>query len=285
MPIPLSAVRVVYPLQIPPQTDSLGNTTQAPYLQDTIIDRLIRLPNRRGRFIANSNLALGQWVEIPKPPPRPRKDPNSKDDKSPRAKPSPNESDTLRYQVEEATWTPTLLRAPMPASIIDELRGKYSKHRTRHEPSYELMLENRARRKAEYAAFAKGGGGMLSSPAKEARKMEIAEMREKKGKPELKREILERIGEVMKGKGVVMTGEREREVERNLKGEEVLSASTRETETETETEGSHWVDEEIEDDEEVGEQGLEGATGELPVNDATIENEGQQQGLGDDRRP
>lgn len=145
------------------------------------------------------------------------------------------------------------------------------------------MLENRARRKAEYAAFAKGGGGMLSSPAKEARKMEIAEMREKKGKPELKREILERIGEVMKGKGVVMTGEREREVERNLKGEEALSASTRETETETE--GSQWVDEEIEDDEEVGEQGLEGATGELPVNDATIENEGQQQGLGDDRRP
>lgn len=124
---------------------------------------------------------------------------------------------------------------------------------------------------------------MLSSPAKEARKMEIAEMREKKGKPELKREILEKIGEVMKGKGVVMTGEREREVERNLKGEEALSASTRETETETE--GSQWVDEEIEDDEEAGEQGLEGATGELHVNDATIENEGRQHGLGDDRRP
>lgn len=59
------------------------------------------------------------------------------------------------------------------------------------------------------------------TPAKEARQKERAEMAAK-GKPELKREMLEKIGEVMAAKGIVLTAERQRELERNLMTEDVL---------------------------------------------------------------
>ena len=124
--------------------------------------------------------------------------------------------------MEEATWTPTLLRAPMPGAVIDELRNKYGKHRTRHDAGYLLAMQNREKRKAEWEAWAKNGGGMLMTPAKEARQKERAEMAAK-GKPELKRELLERIGEVMAQKGISLTEERQRELERNLMTEDVLA--------------------------------------------------------------
>ncbi len=47
-----------------------------------------------------------------------------------------HEDDTLRISVEEVTWVPTLLSAPMPSSVIDELRNKYSVFRDRHDPEY-----------------------------------------------------------------------------------------------------------------------------------------------------
>lgn len=44
--------------------------------------------------------------------------------------------DTLRITVDEETFMPTLLRPPMPSSVLDELRNKYSKFRDRHDPAY-----------------------------------------------------------------------------------------------------------------------------------------------------
>lgn len=127
----------------------------------------------------------------------------------------------------------------MPGSVIDELRGKYSKFRSRHEPGYALAMENREKRKAAYKALVKSGGGMLLTPAREARLKERSEL-VAKGKPELKAEVLERIGEIMAGKGIEMTEERRKEIERNFEreGEGVLRpfALSREEETTEENE-------------------------------------------------
>lgn len=45
-------------------------------------------------------------------------------------------ADTLRIEVEDKTWIPHLQSYPMPPTVIDELRNKYSSLRTRHEPEY-----------------------------------------------------------------------------------------------------------------------------------------------------
>src|SRR5262249_48234034 len=44
--------------------------------------------------------------------------------------------DTLRITTEEVTFLPTLIQMPTPASVIDELRNKYSKFRIRHDEEY-----------------------------------------------------------------------------------------------------------------------------------------------------
>ncbi|KAJ6155082.1 hypothetical protein N7470_005648 [Penicillium chermesinum] len=46
------------------------------------------------------------------------------------------ESDTRGPEVAEASWVPTLDSPPFPSSVIDELRNKYSRFRTRHDPEY-----------------------------------------------------------------------------------------------------------------------------------------------------
>lgn len=199
---------------------------------DKIISRLIPLPdekkaeiqeelsakgigrkgmrNRLGRrTVPGSKDVYGDWLEIPVPgKPKPK---NHKQ----------HDDDTLRVEVEEKTWTPTLLRAPMPGGVIDELRNKYSRFRTRHDAGYQLALDNRARRKAEYKAWAESAGGMLMTPAKEARQLEREKLKER-GEPTLEKEVLERIGEVMAKQGIEMTGKRRREVEKNLRGERVV---------------------------------------------------------------
>lgn len=144
----------------------------------------------RSRTIPGSKGKLGQWLEIPLP-----KQALHKHSGAPEYP-----DDTVRFEVESRTWTPTLLRAPMPGSVIDELRNKYSRFRTRHDAGYQLALENRARRKAEYKAWAERGGGMMVLPAKEGRRVEREGLKGR-GEPRLERELLERIGEVMAKKG------------------------------------------------------------------------------------
>ena len=109
----------------------------------------------------------------------------------------------------------------MPDGVIDELRNKYSRFRTRHDPAYQFALDARERRKVEYKAWVKSRGNMLLSPAKEAQMAEKRKLKEK-GEPTLEREVLERIGEVMASKGIEMTGKRRREVAKNLRGERVV---------------------------------------------------------------
>lgn len=47
-----------------------------------------------------------------------------------------NDADTLRQEVEHETFVPSMQYAPFESSIIDELRNKYSKYRTRHDPEW-----------------------------------------------------------------------------------------------------------------------------------------------------
>lgn len=206
------------------------------------------------RTIPGSKEIYGDWLEIPTP--------KDKDRKNRRE----HRNDTARFEVEEKTWTPTLLRAPMPGGVIDELRNKYSRFRTRHDAGYQLALENRARRKTEYKAWAENGGGMLITPTKEARQKEREKMKEK-GEPTLEKELLERIGEVMAKQGIEMTGKRRKEVKKNLSGEGVVKwgsdvelpeeKKTKRAVLEEENEDGEWEDaEEREGEDEVGDDVL-----------------------------
>ncbi|KAL9052223.1 MAG: hypothetical protein Q9162_005548 [Coniocarpon cinnabarinum] len=116
LPIPMRAVRLVYPLPDP--------TTQIP--RDVIIDNLVV---KKQRFDVYENKEVFErWLEpqhvrIPWPE---QKEPKYKDE----------ESDTLRKEAETVSFLPVLLRPPMPAGIIDELRNKFSKYRDRHDDEY-----------------------------------------------------------------------------------------------------------------------------------------------------
>lgn len=224
--MPLSSVRLVRKLRDP-------NTG---IVADKIVSRLIPLPGEkraeiraelkagsidkeelkrrmRARTIPGSKEVYGDWLEIPVP--------ESSGEKENTDKAIEHNDNTLRYEVEADTWEPSLTNPPIPAGAIDELRNKYSRFRTRHEHFYQLALERRASRKAEYKAWLKSGGGMLTLPAQEARRLEREKLKEK-GQPTLEREVLERIGEVMASKGIEMTGKRRREVAKNLRKEGVV---------------------------------------------------------------
>lgn len=115
----------------------------------------------------------------------------------------------------------------MPEGVIDELRYKYSKHRTRHEPEYLARKLERERKRAQYESWAKSGGGMLMTPWQEVKARARAKAQSEgesklKGKM-LKKEVLVRIGRVMNEKGIQLTEKRIKTGEENLVREEVLA--------------------------------------------------------------
>ncbi|KAL3494646.1 hypothetical protein BJX62DRAFT_35293 [Aspergillus germanicus] len=118
LPVPIDDVRLVVALDDPVtgQTrDVLVEhvTSGGPYLER---EHGLDIP-KHTRYIAGEN------IEIPWPRPDPA---NLKDEPL----------DTLRMEVETPTWVPSLRNAPFPSSVLDELRNKYSKYRTRHDPEY-----------------------------------------------------------------------------------------------------------------------------------------------------
>lgn len=108
--------------------------------------------------------------------------------------------DTLRMEVEEKTFVPTLLTPPMPGSVIDELRNKYSIFRTRHDPEYvERKLEEDIQNEAKKKTIAS-----MRTPLKEINKRE-RELRKAKGKGKLTRGMLLKIGQVIsRRRGTIM---------------------------------------------------------------------------------
>jgi large subunit ribosomal protein L24 len=104
-------------------------------------------------------------------------------------------SDTLRMEVEEKTFVPSLLSPPMPGSVIDELRNKYSIFRTRHDPEYisAKMAEDEA------AEAKKALSKTMRTPLGEINRLE-RKLRRAKGKGKLTDQMLERIGAVIASK-------------------------------------------------------------------------------------
>lgn len=172
MSLPISAIRLVHPL-----TDPATGVTR-----DVIINQL----EHRGLVFDRvsgkrswSRVVPGLNVSIPWPA---KAEQEKKD----------HAGDTLRIDVEARTFVPTLLRPPMPAQVIDELRGRYSRFRTRHEPEYLARLEAEARAKEDRRKLIES----MRTPLQEFHRQERAN-KKKKGKPRLTVEMLERIGEVI----------------------------------------------------------------------------------------
>ena len=128
-------------------------------------------------------------------------------------------ADTLRIERDAQTWIPTLLRAPLPSPIIDELRGKYSIFRTRHEPEYVKRLQRADSARQRYEAWARSGGGVLDTPRKEAAMKAQAERKgalRERGRV-LDDEILEGIGKMMWEGGMRLSPQQEFEAAKRWK--------------------------------------------------------------------
>ena len=128
---------------------------------------------RHGRSIT------GHSIHIPYPPRAPRPDPET------------HPSDTNSAAAEEVTWIPSLIRKPLPETVIDELRNKYSKYRDRHEDSYVEYHERRAAKEEGREARRKGA---MMSPMEEWRARKEGEIEERR---EPSQGLLEGIGRVM----------------------------------------------------------------------------------------
>lgn len=180
-PIDLSSVRLVTPLADP--TTGIRS--------DVIVNELKFTPAGQ-RYISNYvSPDTGELHYIPWP-------------QKEKAEFKDNDVDTLRIDVEQVSWTPTLLRAPMPSGVIDELRNKYSKFRTRHEDSYiEMKQAIDERRKGKEQELEWGGGTprQMLTPVQElnrARRMERMGVEEKNALTEA---VLAGIGKMMVRKG------------------------------------------------------------------------------------
>ncbi|KAI5928015.1 hypothetical protein F4810DRAFT_705910 [Camillea tinctor] len=172
MSIPISSVRLVHPMQ-DPQTGAV---------RDVIINRLTHGPiihDRQSGEKRWDRIVPGMNVSIPWPP-------------QPEDEVKDYTGDTLRIDVEERTFTPTLLTPPMPESVIDELRGPYSRFRTRHSPEYIARLEAEEQAKRDRVKLMDS----MRTPLQEFHRAERAN-KKKKGKPRLTLEMLEKIGEVI----------------------------------------------------------------------------------------
>ena len=82
--------------------------------------------------------------------------------------------DTLRVEVETPSWIPSLLNHPFPPSVMDELRNKFSKYRTRHDQKW-VAEKEREDLFNEYLA-----SRTLLTPKGEKAELERAKRREAK---------------------------------------------------------------------------------------------------------
>jgi large subunit ribosomal protein L24 len=172
MPVQLTDVRLIYALTDP----------ETGIKRDVIVKELVNTPIWKDRHLGItrwSRIIPGLNIKVPWPHKAPKKRVDY-----------PN--DTLRMELEVKTFMPTLLRPPMPGSVIDELRNKYSKFRTRHDPEY---IEAKIKEDME-AQEKKKMIKEMWTPLKEANRLE-RKLRRAKGKGKLTRKLLTRIGEVI----------------------------------------------------------------------------------------
>lgn len=171
-PVSLASVHLVYPLPDP--------TTGT--IRDVIVKKLVNGPIFHDRHTGRKRWSriipgLNTVVPWPKLQPKEHKD---------------HPHDTLRMDVEAKTFVPSLLKPPMPSSIIDELRNKYSIFRTRHDEDYiaaKMQEDAEAEEKKKLAE-------QMRTPLKEANRL-MKKAKKAMGKPKLSREMLVKIGETI----------------------------------------------------------------------------------------
>ncbi|KAI4739800.1 hypothetical protein E4T44_15200, partial [Aureobasidium sp. EXF-8845] len=121
MPVRWEDLKLVFPLR--DQTNG--------HFEDVVLEKVdlrnagwVERRNGRREYVQGQRFLPGVKTPLPWPKTEESEKPDGHDD------------DTLRISVDETTHRPYLLQPPMPPSVIDELRNKYSIFRSRHEPSY-----------------------------------------------------------------------------------------------------------------------------------------------------
>lgn len=163
-------VRLVVPT-VDPVTKELRDTVVANVAMSKIFHDKILKEKRWIRYIK------GTSIEIPWPK---KEEPEQFD----------QDCDTRIMHVENDTFVPTLLEAPIPLEIVDEIRNKFSRFRTRHEPEYVAKVEAALGYKERLAREA------IKTPLQLLNK-KLREEKKAQGKPELTSEILEQLGRAM----------------------------------------------------------------------------------------
>lgn len=106
-----------------------------------------------------------------------------------------HKGDTKRMDAEERTYVPSLLKPPFPQEVIDELRGKFSAFRSRHDREF---VEQKMREDQEKKRMTKA---RVSTPLMEINRRIRREKMELGKKQKLTPSILEEIGKAMAGSG------------------------------------------------------------------------------------
>lgn len=179
MPIVISAIRLVHPITNP----DTGIT------QDVVINELKAVPpnmksenmtwdrwqygNKWDRVVPGINVVI-PWPEV-KPPEL-----------------ETTTADTVREQVEERSFYYNLLSSPLPETVIDELRNKFSRFRTRHEPWYiEREEAKMAERQHRWDSVRS-----MATPLDELQEKQ-RQLRAAQAEPELTDGMLEKLGRIM----------------------------------------------------------------------------------------
>lgn len=172
-PVPLNTIRLVYPLT-DPQTGETKDVIVKKLETGGIFHRKTDGKPVWSRYIPGLN------IKVPWPKQEPKEYPD-------------HPSDTLRLDVENKTFIPTLLRPPMPGSVIDELRNKYSIFRTRHDPEYiEKKMEEDMEKERQQNLWKE-----MRTPLMAANKKEKMRKKRLGKKQKLTPEMLEKIGQVI----------------------------------------------------------------------------------------
>lgn len=176
MPIPWDELKLVFPLR--------DQTTG--HFEDVVLDKVdlrnagwVEHRNGHREYIQGQRFLPGTKTPLPWPKLEEKPKPEGFDD------------DTLRISVDDITHRPYLLQPPMPMSVIDELRNKYSIFRSRHEPEYIAQKEAQDRAAQHKQNLAR----LVSTPLAELKEQQ---RQQKLANPlKLTEEQLARIGEVM----------------------------------------------------------------------------------------
>lgn len=179
--IPLEDVRLVYPLPDP--------VTGA--LRDVVVERLECMRRKRDSVTMELDrgwrVVAGTRTIIPWPA---ELEPEFED----------YECDTLAPSVDNETFVPTLQEAPFPLSVIDELRNKYSKFRTRHDYEFVQKREAEDARGEKRQELVK----KMRTPLQEAADLRAKEKAARE--TNLTDEQMTKIGEVIAGERAKLTG-------------------------------------------------------------------------------